>query len=622
MAIEIGTLVVEMSANVARLSQDMDKVRGTVDRAMDGVKRSAELATTALGLIGVGVSVAGLGNIVKGAIDVMAALDDMAAKTGSSVENLSALAEVAKIGGHEIGLVESGMVRLTKALAGGDDEAKAAGHALEMLGLKAEDLRRMDTGQAMLEVAKALDRFADSGGKTALVMDLLGKNGAALLPFLQDLAEKGELHARVTKQEAAEAEKLQKQINELKIAHDDLGNSLARITVPALLKVIENFKQAREAGYGFWQAVTGIGVRGLNESIGDARNNAGSRIKELGEERAKLEKDRAYYADRGDQMMARDVGVDIAKLDKRIAYYKALQRDSVAAQYAGDEYLDARDLALRQKGSLSGYTSPEKDKPEKKPAAGGAVADPDAWFSGDMRKALDAETKATQKAQDEIERLRQKYVQMADPLQKYRDQLDEINKLRADGVLTADQALAAEWTVNESLDAAIGKMDELGNKTKETSSFAKDFGLTFSSAAEDAIVSGKKLGDVVRGVGDDIARMIVRKKITEPLGKAASSFLDTLDFGKLFGFANGGSFTVGGSGSTDSQLVAFRATPGESVDVRTPGQQSGGQSITVVQHISIDSRSDQATIMQAMVAAKDQAKAEIMASMRRGGSFA
>lgn len=45
-------------------------------------------------------------------------------------------------------------------------------------------------------------------------------------------------------------------------------------------------------------------------------------------------------------------------------------------------------------------------------------------------------------------------------------------------------------------------------------------------------------------------------------------------------FATGGSFMVGGGGGTDSQLVMFRATPGERVDVRTPGQQTaaGGPS--------------------------------------------
>lgn len=43
-------------------------------------------------------------------------------------------------------------------------------------------------------------------------------------------------------------------------------------------------------------------------------------------------------------------------------------------------------------------------------------------------------------------------------------------------------------------------------------------------------------------------------------------------FGSLLGFADGGRFVVGGAGGVDSQVVAFRATPGESVSVRTPAQ--------------------------------------------------
>lgn len=38
------------------------------------------------------------------------------------------------------------------------------------------------------------------------------------------------------------------------------------------------------------------------------------------------------------------------------------------------------------------------------------------------------------------------------------------------------------------------------------------------------------------------------------------------------GFRTGGEFTVGGSGGSDSQMVAFRATPGEKVSVNTPAQ--------------------------------------------------
>ncbi len=55
----------------------------------------------------------------------------------------------------------------------------------------------------------------------------------------------------------------------------------------------------------------------------------------------------------------------------------------------------------------------------------------------------------------------------------------------------------------------------------------------------------------------------------------------------LPGFANGGSFTVRGSGGTDSQIVPIRATPGERVTVETPRQQSrgGGDMTTVVRRL-------------------------------------
>ena len=43
---------------------------------------------------------------------------------------------------------------------------------------------------------------------------------------------------------------------------------------------------------------------------------------------------------------------------------------------------------------------------------------------------------------------------------------------------------------------------------------------------------------------------------------------------KLPGFWTGGSFTIGGSGGPDSQVVAFRGTPGEDVRVSTPMQRN------------------------------------------------
>jgi tape measure domain-containing protein len=62
---------------------------------------------------------------------------------------------------------------------------------------------------------------------------------------------------------------------------------------------------------------------------------------------------------------------------------------------------------------------------------------------------------------------------------------------------------------------------------------------------------------------------------------AAQAALSAVQISKIAGantgFATGGEFRVGGSGGTDSQMVAFRATPGERVAVSTPQQVRKGE---------------------------------------------
>ncbi|MNM87653.1 Lambda phage tail tape-measure protein [compost metagenome] len=51
------------------------------------------------------------------------------------------------------------------------------------------------------------------------------------------------------------------------------------------------------------------------------------------------------------------------------------------------------------------------------------------------------------------------------------------------------------------------------------------------------------------------------------------------------------------------------------------GVAAGGGGVTIIQHINVDSRSDQASIMQAMVQAKNAAVAEVRNNMARGGDL-
>lgn len=117
-----------------------------------------------------------------------------------------------------------------------------------------------------------------------------------------------------------------------------------------------------------------------------------------------------------------------------------------------------------------------------------------------------------------------------------------------------DPALDA---VNETASAFEGLSDDVSHTMKSLfdSIVSKDWKGALGSIFEMFGQSGGKLG---------------------AFGKIASSIL-----GALPGFKTGGSFKVGGSGGADSQVMAFRATPGEMVDIRRPGQDQGPGALSV-----------------------------------------
>ena len=91
--------------------------------------------------------------------------------------------------------------------------------------------------------------------------------------------------------------------------------------------------------------------------------------------------------------------------------------------------------------------------------------------------------------------------------------------------------------------------------------------------------------------------------------------------GALAGFASGGSFDVGGSGGTDSQLVAFKASPNERVTVATPGQQAqGGGGVSIVNHNNFAGVNgvDRGMLSQALEQNKQQTMFAIQNLMGRG----
>lgn len=182
-----GTLEIQLMADLARLKSDMDQAKQVVATGVESIKGVlGGLAAT----LASGLSLKALKDMVGGFIDAQAALHDLSIQTGLSV---AALAQFKGVGGYtntSIDAISAASAKLSKNLAGMGDETKGAGKALAALGIDFDTFRQMKPEDQMLLVAKSMAKFEDGTGKTAAAMMVFGKEGAKLLPFLADLAEK------------------------------------------------------------------------------------------------------------------------------------------------------------------------------------------------------------------------------------------------------------------------------------------------------------------------------------------------------------------------------------------------------------------------------------------------
>lgn len=107
-----------------------------------------------------------------------------------------------------------------------------------------------------------------------------------------------------------------------------------------------------------------------------------------------------------------------------------------------------------------------------------------------------------------------------------------LEKQRDDVKLLTEEYKASRLSEELYLEAVTARLNLVNDKTERASDLAKDLGLSFSSAFEDAIVGGKGLKDVLKGLEQDILRIITRKLVTEPAGDALT--------GLIKGFTSGG----------------------------------------------------------------------------------
>lgn len=167
----LGDLVVNLTANSSGLTS--------------GLKS----AQASLSMFGAAVTAMAAGSVAR-FVQVGAGMDDMAQRTGLSVEALSGLQHVARMSDTNLQALQGSFMKLAKFMGDVREGSKSATATLQALGISASQMLASSPDQQFKLLADAIAGIADPSQQAAAAMSVFGKSAGEILPTLK-LGSKG-----------------------------------------------------------------------------------------------------------------------------------------------------------------------------------------------------------------------------------------------------------------------------------------------------------------------------------------------------------------------------------------------------------------------------------------------
>ena len=263
LAFDSGSAIVDSMKKVA---DSVGKLK--FDSLETGAKSLSKLGGIAAG-IGISVATAVIA-VSKHVGEQATEIEKLSQSYGIAVETISSLRVAAKLIDVPLEQMTIGMGKLAKTAAAVTEKGSESGNIFQRLGVTVADshgrLRPMD---ALLgDIADKFSAMQDGTSKTAFSMQVFGKSGAALIPFLnegrigiqrlRDISDElGMTWSAIDVQAAAG---FKEQIELLELRGQAFEEQLARGVIPALNTLAAAFLRGNESG--------GSMARAMGESVG------------------------------------------------------------------------------------------------------------------------------------------------------------------------------------------------------------------------------------------------------------------------------------------------------------------------------------------------------------------
>jgi len=525
------------------------------------------------GVLGVGLGAGYFVSLVKSSIDAADRLHDLSKTTGITVEDLAGLNLLAKQTGTDLDGLAKGINKMSVAIGKDPDKFRA-------LGVTAKD-----NVEAFKQLADIFNLLPDIQQRNALAQSVFSKSWTEMAPALSEggkkigeVVEEGKKLSKMTESMGVNADKFNDDLAKLNITLGATKTKLVADMLPGMNDIAKAMQEAAKEGgllLTVWVGLGGVMANLLGMS--DAQKSS-ARIREINDELAVMTKQLAAGS-------LNPPGANNSLFSFLIPNVK-LGQDALAKIRASIDALEEEKKRLTPPGVVI--------KPPPDPLAAAAAAAKAKLFLGvesekQLENLLDDLRKATLENQAAITEDEKEKAQLRVDAAK-QEMEKKLKILERTGISRkAVESDYNKWLASEQAKANYTSRTEMEKLNDEWQNSTKQMQLAtagWAKSSTDAIVEWGMTGkntvrDFVNSALRDLLRLATQKNITGPLFSSMESGGFFQAIGSMMGFAHGGSFNVGGSGGTDSQLVQFMATPGERVSVETPGQQAGGANVTV-----------------------------------------
>lgn len=248
MAVTVGSLIIDLSANTASFTSEMGKASNLAAKSANDIKRSLEKITIAGAAMATAL-VTGTAGVIRSALDQVDALGKAAQAAGTTAETLSTLQYAAKLSNVENEQLVKGLEKLSLAAFKAQGGNVQLENIFKRLGVSVMDANGhlKDSGVLLEQMAPKFAAMGDGAGKTALAQAIFGKAGASLIPMLNMYGEEqarvnDEAHrfGLVLSQSTVDvAMKAHDNLDRLSTVMKGMGFSLLSATLPALDQLLQ-----------------------------------------------------------------------------------------------------------------------------------------------------------------------------------------------------------------------------------------------------------------------------------------------------------------------------------------------------------------------------------------------